>query len=146
MSTVTISRLCRGYTLVELMLVVAVIAIIAVIAVPAYNGYISESRLATARMNADSLRIFMEDYFLDNATYVASGASPATYNEAQLQTNFGWSPDGDQDAYIYSVTATTNSWHIVVEHASAPQWIRCENRMSNCCDSETSGASKSACP
>jgi len=137
------------------MVVIAVIAVIATIAIPAYIGYLSESRLATARMNADSLRIFMEDFQIDNATYVADNtnvtgctAAGGSYNETQLEECFGWSADGDQGAYAYLVTATTLSWDITVSHNFATEWIRCDNRMSNCCDSETTGASTapSSCP
>jgi type IV pilus assembly protein PilE len=133
----------KGFTLIEVLVTLAVIAVISAIAIPAYNGYIREARLATARMNAESLRVFLEDYQLDNGTYVVGGDS--NYDEAELQTNFGWSPDGDGDAFTYSVDVTATDWDIVVTHLDG-DWIRCEDRMSNCCDSETSGASKSACP
>lgn len=133
----------RGYSLIELMITVAIIAVIATIAIPAYRNYVNESVFAAARTNADSLRIPLEDYRLDNGSYVVGGDT--TYNEAELLTNFGWSPDGDNNAYVYSVTATTGSWDITVQHTTG-SWIRCENRMRTCCDSQTAGASLAACP
>ncbi len=124
-----------GYSLIELMITVAIIAVIATIAIPAYRNYVNESVFAAARTNADSLRIPLEDYRLDNGSYVVGGDT--TYNEAELLTNFGWSPDGDRTMPTpYSVTATTVSWDITVQHNTGI-WIRCENRMRTCCDSQT---------
>ena len=126
----------QGYSLIELMVTIAIIAVIAAIAIPAYQGYISESVITAATTNANSLRVPLEDYRLENGTYIVGGDT--SYNEAELLANFGWSPDGDKNAYVYSVTATTNSWDVTVEHVNNI-WVRCENRLSRCCNSTTGG-------
>ena len=129
------------------MVVVAILALITAIALPAYNGYIREAQFGAARANADSLRVFMEDFFLENNTYNAAGGSPFSQGggDTDLFDNFGWRPDGDQDAFTYTVTADDTSWNITAEHVSG-QWVRCENRMRSCCDSDTTGATTTACP
>lgn len=146
-----------GYTLVELMITVAIISIITAIAIPVYEGYIAEARLGAARANADSLRLFMEEFNLNNGTYQANntnagaGCTAAGGNYTQhgatteLEDCFGWRPDGDNDLFTYSVVADASSWSVVVEHTNG-DWIRCERRMRNCCDSDTSGATKNSCP
>ena len=140
----------KGVTIVELLIVMAIMTIIAAIAIPTYNGYVKESQLSVARTNANSLRIFMEEYFLENSTYIVGGDT--SYTEAELEANFGWRPEGDMNSYEYTVTAVDGAapvdrtWHVTVVHVSSDNWIRCENRMSDCCDVDTPGATKNACP
>lgn len=126
----------QGYSLLELMVTIAVISVLAAIAVPAYQEYIRESTIAAGMANANSLRVPLEDYRLDNGTYIVAGDT--SYTEAELLTNFDWTPDGDKNAYTYGVTVTTNSWDVTVQHLNGV-WVRCENRMDRCCNSTTGG-------
>ena len=122
----------RGVTLVELIIVVAIIATIAVIAIPAYQGYVREAQLGTARANIDSLRVFLEDWRLENNTYQVGGA---TNFDPEAAAQLGWSPDGDQNLYTYAVVgANANTYTVQVTYVPSGRWLRCENRMQNCCD------------
>lgn len=90
----------KGFTLLELMIVVAVIGILASIALPAYTGYIEKGKIAEATSNLADLRIKMEQCFQDNRDYTntacdafcapTSGAVNFTYdcNPARTATTY----------------------------------------------------------
>lgn len=68
------TRRPRGFTLIEVMIVVAIVAILAAIAVPSYRDYILRGQLVDATTGLTTLRSDMERYFQDNRQYTAVGA------------------------------------------------------------------------
>jgi type IV pilus assembly protein PilE len=126
----------KGVTLIELMIVIAIVAIIGAIAIPAYNGYVREAKFSTAMHNMETLRVFLEDWNLENGTYLLTGATnTAAPTTAELSSILGWSPDGDKGNYSYTVSLEASTYHITVEDVSdATIWARCESRFTVCCD------------
>lgn len=70
-------RSMGGFTLIELMIVVAIIGILAAIAIPAYTSYVARGHRAEAKQGLLELAQFMERTYTENNTYQPAGASPA---------------------------------------------------------------------
>ena len=61
----------RGFTLIEIMIVVAIIAVLAAFALPQYRDYVLRGQLVEASNGLSALRANMERYYQDNRTYAA---------------------------------------------------------------------------
>ena len=70
-------RASRGFTLVELMIVVVVVAILATVAYPAYLQQVRATRRADAQAALAELSQFMERTYTENNVYNPGGAAPA---------------------------------------------------------------------
>lgn len=64
-----------GFTLVEILVVVALVGILSAIAVPMYGDYVTRSKISEAIAQLSDMRVKMEQFFLDNRTYQGACAT-----------------------------------------------------------------------
>ena len=67
----------RGFSLIELMIVVAVIAILSAVAIPSYRDYTIRAQLVEAVNSLADMRVRMEQFYADNRTYGAGACGVA---------------------------------------------------------------------
>lgn len=78
-----------GFTLIELMVVIAVLGILAGIAIPRFSGVQDKAKDANIESVAGTLRNAMEMYYAENSNYPASGDLSSTDYSGLITDNDG---------------------------------------------------------
>lgn len=97
----------RGFTLIELMIVVAIIGILAAIAYPSYTEYVERAKRKDAvAVMLESVQ-FVERYFTERRTYVGvDGAMPTSLTKAPREGTATYNINlSGISATTYTVTA-----------------------------------------
>jgi prepilin-type N-terminal cleavage/methylation domain-containing protein len=98
----------KGFTLIELMIVIAIIGILAAIAIPQFSAYRMRSYNSAAQADIRNAATAQEAYFVDNSTYtnaVTNLTGPGGYS----QTNKVILTISSADTANYSMTAYHNA-------------------------------------
>jgi len=66
------SKSCKGFTLIELMAVIAIIGVLTAVALPAYLNYTKRSRQTKAIGELMMIKAASEKYFVENGTYTTT--------------------------------------------------------------------------
>ena len=103
----------QGFSLVELMIVVAIIGVLSALAIPKFQTFQAKARMAESKSNLNTLFTLEESYFADNDTYVAlaaTGTNLAAAGGTCPQNTLGFVPAPcNKSRYQYTTTAATTA-------------------------------------
>ena len=110
----------KGFTLIELMVVIAIIATIAAIAYPSYMMYIQRMRLDNARGTMADTAQLMERYYAQHNTFCdatnQTSCTPPTINWVQRSSGAGSQTNvvlTDNNNYTFSVISVSPSSYVL---------------------------------
>lgn len=126
----------KGFTLIELMIVVAIIGLLSAIAFPSYTDYVRRGQITEATAALSDSRIKFEQFFQDHSTYVgATSFCPLSVDNFDFVCSASAAPDtysitangkNNLDGFIFSIdqnNSKTSSSTIWGDGSSKPCWI-----------------------
>jgi prepilin-type N-terminal cleavage/methylation domain-containing protein len=95
----------KGFTLIEIIIVVTIIGIIAMISIPAYIGQQKRAARSEAFQNLEALRLLQEQRFSETAVYAASRGTCAANNNniAAIQIDLPGFQPGTEMKFSYCI-------------------------------------------
>ncbi|ENV7451522.1 pilin, partial [Neisseria gonorrhoeae] len=69
------NTLQKGFTLIELMIVIAIVGILAAVALPAYQDYTARAQVSEAILLAEGQKSAVTEYYLNNGEWPENNAS-----------------------------------------------------------------------
>ncbi|MDB6095836.1 MAG: fimbrial protein precursor [Francisellaceae bacterium] len=90
----------KGFSLIELMVVIAILGVLIAVAIPSYKNYVKRAQMLEVITVGESLAPLLIEYFNSYGTF------PTTFNGAATGVTIAYTPTPNVTNFYYSVSAT----------------------------------------
>ncbi len=118
MKALNIEKNEKGFTLIEMMIVMALIGILSFIAVPLFASYRVKAYDTTAKVDLKNAMKFLDFYFIENDTFpetsddLLAAGSTLSKNVSFTKYTPGTYGDGQQTVHMHiEHSSSSNAWH-----------------------------------
>ncbi|EMU1299621.1 pilin, partial [Neisseria gonorrhoeae] len=82
------NTLQKGFTLIELMIVIAIVGILAAVALPAYQDYTARAQVSEAILLAEGQKSAVTEYYLNHGTWPENNASAGVASSGEIKGKY----------------------------------------------------------
>ncbi|EMU1803947.1 pilin, partial [Neisseria gonorrhoeae] len=79
------NTLQKGFTLIELMIVIAIVGILAAVALPAYQDYTARAQVSEAILLAEGQKSAVTEYYLNNGKWPANNGAAGVASASTIK-------------------------------------------------------------
>ncbi|HGL9735046.1 TPA: pilin, partial [Neisseria gonorrhoeae] len=82
------NTLQKGFTLIELMIVIAIVGILAAVALPAYQDYTARAQVSEAILLAEGQKSAVTEYYLNNGKWPADNGAAGVASSSSIKGKY----------------------------------------------------------
>ncbi|ENT0875447.1 prepilin-type N-terminal cleavage/methylation domain-containing protein [Neisseria gonorrhoeae] len=82
------NTLQKGFTLIELMIVIAIVGILAAVALPAYQDYTARAQVSEAILLAEGQKSAVTEYYLNNGEWPANNGDAGVASASEIKGKY----------------------------------------------------------
>ncbi|MCF3056750.1 pilin [Neisseria gonorrhoeae] len=119
------NTLQKGFTLIELMIVIAIVGILAAVALPAYQDYTARAQVSEAILLAEGQKSAVTEYYLNNGEWPENNTSAGVASASEIKGKYVKEVEVENGV----VTATMNSSNVnkEIKDKKLSLWAKREN-------------------